>query len=154
MSEPANESVETIEPPQSERTSLPVPTQPTPRFQTPLAVRLFLVAALFFLFKLTYDAAELSQSNQQAIAQLSKQIDALSNSINESNRGIERLNGGFSDIVKGVGRMGSEVNKSSRNMQMIQNDLHEEISSVQKKVAEVSDRVNTIQQDLRNPFRR
>lgn len=154
MSETSNDPTEAIESPQSERTALQVPPQAPPRFQTPLAIRLFMVAALLFLFKLTYDAATLGQENQQAIAQISKQLNTLSNSINESNRGIERLNGGFSDIVKGVGRMGSDVSKSSRNVQMIQNDLHEELSSIQKKVAEISDRVNTIQQDLRNPFRR
>ncbi len=129
-------------------------TDSGPVFRTPLPIRLFLVAVTVVLFKLVYDIHQQGQQNQQAIADLNKRLDALVTPLNEVNRNIERLNGGFSDMVKGMARMGGEVGKSARNVQMIQNDLHEEMAGIRKKVGDISNRVTTIQQDLRNPFRR
>lgn len=132
---------------------VPAP-HPGPTFNTPLVIRLFLVAAAIFFFKVVYDISGQTVANQQAISQINKKIDDLSVPLNEANRGINRLNGGFSDIVQGVSRMGKEVGKSSRNVQMIQNDVHEEMTSIRKKVNDISNRLTTVQQNLRDPFRR
>lgn len=125
-----------------------------PAFRTPLPVRLFLVAAAVVLVKTIYDISEQSKVNQQAIEQLNRQVSGLTAPISELNRSVERLNGGFSDMVQGVGRMGTTLNKSARNIQLIQNEVHEEMATIRKKVNDISNRVTSIQQDLRNPFRR
>ncbi|MBT3196688.1 MAG: hypothetical protein HN344_03105, partial [Gammaproteobacteria bacterium] len=120
----------------------------------PLPIRLFLVVAAIFLFKMVYDISEQNRTQQKAIVQLSKKVDKAIATAEENRRGIERLNGGFSDIVKGVGRMGTDLSKSSRNVQMIQNDVHEEMASIRKKVNDISNRLIALQQELRSPFRR
>ncbi len=151
-----SEDTPEVEAPYSDPTPPAVisPAQPGPAFNTPLVIRLFLVAAAIFLFKMVYDISEQTVANQQAIAQLNQKIDEISAPLNEANRGINRLNGGFSDIVQGVARMGKDVSKSSRNVQMIQNDVHEEMTTIRKKVNDISNRLTTVQQDLRDPFRR
>lgn len=130
------------------------PADSGPSFHTPLLIRLFLVAATIFLFKMVYDISQQEQANAEAIAALNNRIDALSAPLNQANLGIERLSSGFSDIIKGVGIMGKEVNKSARNVQMIQNDIHEEMGTIRKKVNDISNRLTALQQELRNPYRR
>ena len=142
------------ETPSPESEERPVAAAVTPTFQTPLPIRLFLVVAAIFLFKMVYDISEQNRTQQKAIVQLSKKVDKAIATAEENRRGIERLNGGFSDIVKGVGRMGTDLSKSSRNVQMIQNDVHEEMASIRKKVNDISNRLIALQQELRSPFRR
>ncbi len=125
-----------------------------PSFRTPLPIRLFLVVLMMILFKMVYDTSVRSQQNQEAISALQGKVDAIAGAVNETKRGVDRLNSGFSDMVKGVSMMGSEVGKSARNVQLIQNDLHDEMEGIRKKVNDIANRVTAVQQDLRNPFRR
>ena len=127
-----HEDTPEVEPQQSgSNSTTPVvipPSRPGPTFNTPLIIRLFLVAAAIFLFKMVYDISEQTAANQQAITQLDKKIDD--------------------------SRMGKEIGKSSTNIQIIQNDVHEEMTTIRKKVNDISNRLTTVQQDLRDPFRR
>ena len=130
------------------------PPPPSPAFATPLPIRLFLVLAVAVLFKLVYDTSSRSEENQHQIVALQERIDTLQGTINEANRGIDRLQGGFSDMVKGVGQLHTMVGKSAQSVQLIQNDLHDEMANIRKKVHEIATQLNALQQDLRNPFRR
>ncbi|MBT3348272.1 MAG: hypothetical protein HOM84_07600 [Thiotrichales bacterium] len=124
------------------------------QFKTPLPIRLFLVVAAVVLFKMVYDISQQNRENQLAIIELNKKIDKLSIPIANAQQDVERLNTGFSKIIKGIDRMGMEIGKSTRNVQLIQNDVHEEMSTIGKKISNISNQLSTIQSNTRSPFRR